>query len=393
MGDPDTLYRFWRQITAAQYRSNINLALPSIAAQLGFGLRLSFWQFGPPGLPLILWGLIWGWQHQRKTTLFVLVGSLSVMAYAILYAIADDQDTYYMLAHVLLVAPLVWGGARLLNWTTTKISGSQPRRALQAGLLLSIPLLALISNFSAGNRAAYWYHDDYFHQLTTEVPAGGAIFTRDWQFYSPSLYFQYVLDDRRDLRIIDVELMRRGWYLDYLDRQYPELTAPAAAQLETYRQLRDDWERAPRQFESNTARVQALQNAYIDAINALIDAAAAQNQVGISHDMESGIAAGYTWIPVGLTFRLDREAAATTQLPPLTWDLSRLQGQWRHLPDEPARKVASVYVLMLQNRAIYLARQGDAHGALAALDLADQIRPDDATTLQLRVQIGALLTS
>ena len=179
---------------------------------------------------------------------------------------------------------------------------------------------------------------------------------------------------------------------DYLDRQYPELTAPAAAQLETYRKLRDDWERNPRQFESNAARVQALQSAYIDAINALIDAAAAQNQVRISHDMESGIAAGYTWIPAGLTFRLDREAAATTQLPPLSWDLSRLQGQWRQLPDEPARKVAQVYVLMLQNRAIYLARQGDGHDALAALDLADQIRPDDATTLQLRAQIGALLT-
>ena len=212
-GDPDTLYRFWRQITAAQYRSNINLALPSIASQLGFGLRLSFWQFGPLGLPLILWGLVWGWQHQRKTTLFVLVGSLSVIAYAVLYAIADDQDTYYMLAHALLVAPLVWGVARLLAWTTTKIPGSQTRRALTAGLPLIIPLLALVSNFGAGNRAAYWYHDDYFHQLTAEAPAGGAIFTRDWQFYSPSLYFQYVLHDRPDLRIIDVELMRRDWYL------------------------------------------------------------------------------------------------------------------------------------------------------------------------------------
>ncbi len=391
-GEPDTPYRFWRHLTAAQYHSNLSFDPASLLHELRFGATLTFWQYSPLALPFIAWGLWWGWSQQRRPTLFVLVGILTGLAYAILYAIEDDQDAYYILPHLLLLAPLLWGlQLGLLALSRRLLIPTARRNAALHLLLWLLPLCALLLNLPGANRRDYHYHSDYYHNLTAEVAPGGAIFTRDWQFYSPSLYYQHVLGDRLDLHIIDVELMRRDWYLDQLERWYPDLTQPAAAELSAYRQQRDAWERDPQSIESNPLRVAALQNAYIAAIDALIWAADTLGDVHLGPDMEQGIAAGYSWVPAGLTFRLD-PPSSHPPLPPLHWDLSHLQGRWHRLPDDPARKVARAHALMLDNRAIYLARLGDLAAradALSALDLALQLDPTDTLALSLRQQIQA----
>ncbi len=377
-GDPDTLSRFWRHITAAQYRSNISLAPASLWAELRFGLSLTFWQYSPLALPFIAWGLWWGWKQQRRLTLFLLLAAGAGLVYAILYAIEDDQDAYYILPHLLLLVPLLWGLHLGLSALARRLAHTRASQTAAILLPWLLPLLALTLNLPHANRSHYWYHRDYFANLSADIAPGGAIFTRDWQFYSPSLYFQRVVGERPDLRVIDVELMRRDWYLNALERWFPDLTTPARVQLAAYRQQRNAWEQNPSQFESNPTRVTSLQNAYIAAINALI--AAAETQPGgawLGPDMEQGIGAGYDWTPIGLSFRLDAPTTQAESLPAPTWNLENLVGQWQRLPDDPARKVAQAHALMLANRALYLARAGDQSGANAALHLAEQIAPEN----------------
>ncbi|MCX7852326.1 MAG: DUF2723 domain-containing protein [Caldilineales bacterium] len=383
-GDPDTLPRFWRHITAAQYRSNLELDPTSLGTGLRFGLELSFWQFGPLGLPLIGWGLVEGWRRRLRPTGFLLAGMLPGILYAVAYTIADDRDAYYILVHLLALVPLLWGLHRAGAVLIPRLGGRRWLWTL-AGL---IPLSALVVNGPVADRRDYRYHEVYFRNLTASVAPGGAIFTRDWQFYSPSLYYQHVLGERRDLRIVDVELMRRDWYLNQLEEWYPELTGPAAAELAAYRQLRDAWEQDPRRFEQDVSRVEALQTAYIAAINALIRTAAAQGEVHLSPDQEPGVGVGYEWVPVGLTFRLLPPGTAPTTLPDPGWDLTLFRGRWSRLPDEPARKVARSHSLMLQHRALYLAERGDLAATQAALDLAAQIDPTDPRIPRLRQRLG-----
>lgn len=387
-GDPDTLRSFWRHISAAQYRSNLSLAPASLWAELRFGISLAFWQYSPLALPFIGLGLWWGWKQQRRLTLFLLTGAGAGLAYAILYAIEDDQDAYYMAPYLMLIVPLLWG----LHLSLLAISRrlGQTRSALTVVALLPwlLPVLALILNLPLANRSNYWYHRDYFDNLTADVAPGGTVLTRDWQFYSPSLYFQHVLGKRPDLHVIDVELMRRDWYLNALERWYPDLTEAARLPLSAYRQQRDAWEEDPKGFEADPSRVDLLQNAYVAAINALIAAAEAEGGGAyLGPDMEQGIGAGYEWIPTGLTFRLDAPGDTAKPLPSTRWNLDHLAGQWQRLPDEPARKVAMAHALMLGNRAIYLASAGDEAGAVAALHLAEQIDPESQLTAQLLQQI------
>jgi hypothetical protein len=363
--------------------SRLAFLAASLLAGLRFGLVLSFWQFGPLGLLLIGWGLVWGWRCCRWPTMFLLTGMLPGIAYAVVYTIADDRDAYYILVHLLALAPLLWGLQRAGAALIPRLGDRRWLWTL-AGLL---PLSALLVNMPVADRHDYRYHAVYFRNLTAAVAPGGAVFTRDWQFYSPSLYYQHVLGERRDLRVIDVELMRRDWYLDQLEQWYPELTGPAAAELAAYRQLRDAWEQDPRRFEQDVTRVEALQRAYIAAINALIRTAATQGDVHLGPDQEPGVGFGYDWVPVGLTFRLF-PPGATPPLPEPGWDLSPFLERWTQLPDDPARKVARAHSLMLQNRTLYLAKGGNLPAARAALDLAERIDPTDPRIPALRRQLG-----
>ena len=47
---------------------------------------------------------------------------------------------------------------------------------------------------------------------------GSLLLTLDWQVASPMLYTREVEHLRRDVRVIDVNLLRRLWYFDYLKR-------------------------------------------------------------------------------------------------------------------------------------------------------------------------------
>ncbi|RME80981.1 MAG: DUF2723 domain-containing protein [Caldilineae bacterium] len=382
-GDPDNLRRFWRHVSAAQYRSNIDLRPQSLLSELRFAMSLLFWQYSPLGLPLMAWGLWWGRKHRPRILEFLLVGIASGTAYALAYAIEDDQDAYYLLVHLLLLVPLMWGAQHAVQCLADRF---RSQRWIVASLFL-LPALTLLSNVGVADRSDYWYHRDYYRNLTAEVAQGGTIFTRDWQFYSPSLYYRYVMGERADLRVIDVELMRRDWYLDSLERRYPELTTAAQPALQHYRALRDEWEADPTRFEQNPQAVAALQDASIAAINALIATAKHLGPVHLGLHMEPGVGAGYTWIPAGLTFRLEDPSRPMPTLAGLSWQLEHLRGRWDRLPDEPARKVARVHALMLINRALYLAELGEKEAALAALDLAEQIVPADALTQQVRAQI------
>ncbi|MCA9753886.1 MAG: DUF2723 domain-containing protein, partial [Gemmatimonadetes bacterium] len=56
-----------------------------------------------------------------------------------------------------------------------------------------------------------------------ELPPGAVVLTAEWNLYAPYLYLRHVEGWRPDLRVIDVLMLRRHWYLAYLAREYPDL--------------------------------------------------------------------------------------------------------------------------------------------------------------------------
>jgi Protein O-mannosyl-transferase TMEM260-like len=65
----------------------------------------------------------------------------------------------------------------------------------------------------------------FVEEALRDVGEGGVVITAEWNLYAPYLYMRHVEGFRTDVHVIDVLMMRRFWYMDYLERTYPDLLA------------------------------------------------------------------------------------------------------------------------------------------------------------------------
>jgi hypothetical protein len=73
----------------------------------------------------------------------------------------------------------------------------------------------------------------------------GLLLTLDWQVASPMLYTREIEQRRRDIKAIDVQLLRRSWYFDYLRRSYPNLIERSRDKVDAYVGELQKWEQDP----------------------------------------------------------------------------------------------------------------------------------------------------
>ncbi|MBZ0266600.1 hypothetical protein K8I85_00455, partial [bacterium] len=108
-------------------------------------------------------------------------------------------------------------------------------------------------------------HDEHTARLFVEealrdVGEGGVVITAEWNLYAPYLYMRHVEGYRTDVRMIDVLMMRRFWYMDYLERTYPELLAASRG---TFDPLREEITRFDLGEPYDAATIQSIYDAAI----------------------------------------------------------------------------------------------------------------------------------
>ena len=396
-GDPTTLQRFWSHVTASQYR--VSLWSSPVLPQIAYAARLWWWQFTPVGLALLGWG---AWQmarHERARAAFLGLVILFTLIYAWSYVIEDDQDAYYLPG---FVAGSVWVGWGLQD-VGERLARRLPRRFLWQAAAPPVALLLLLfaTNWAPCDRHRDTVPEDYVWDVLEECEAGSVVLTRDWQFYGPSLYLQGVEKLRSDVTIIDTELVRRGWYLDYLARADGELTAAAEEEQLRYMVLRDAWESG--ELAAGDAGIAELQAAYLALVNAWMnqaDLAGRAVHIGPNRgaeglrgntlrgqlDMEPGIGTTYQWAPVGLTFRAEKPGVPLSEMPPLEWRLAPFSQVWLTAPE---RKIATTRADMAVLRGMYHMSQGWRDSAERDSRAALEIDPEHEVAMQLLAQLAA----
>jgi hypothetical protein len=211
------------------------------------------------------------------------------------------------------------------------------------------------------------------------------LLSRQWDFFcSPAIYEQHVRGKRRDVTVLEKELIRRSWYLKQLAREDPALAGRCAAQSERFARGLVPFETGGR-FDSAV-----LQADYVALINCLLTSAMdAGRPVYLTPDaLEEGIAAGLTQIPVGLAIRLFREPPAE---PPRLPDgaevrVAPVRGLAAGLASKeplPAHLAALVLEMAIR-RSIYMAERGDRAGALALADSVRAVAPSHEPARRLQ---------
>lgn len=99
----------------------------------------------------------------------------------------------------------------------------KPATYLLAIVIFAFPLWNFSNSFSESDRSGKTYARQGVYDIVENMGPGGLAFIENWDFYSPWLYFHFEEDLQSDRILLDKELMRRSWYIDFIRRMHPEI--------------------------------------------------------------------------------------------------------------------------------------------------------------------------
>ena len=387
-GDPRTLQRFWWHLSGKQYQAYFSFSPGELGNQAAAFARRAAREFGPWWCPVGLllvatgcWSLL---RRDRVLLVFLALIATCNVAYTLGYAIAEDMDAYYLPSFIAATIAAGVGAQQTLRWANARA----PQVAAVA--LLLVPVVALAGNFPFNNRSRYWIARDYADNILRTIEPGGMLLTLDWQVCSPLLYVRTIEQQRRDVTVIDVNLLRRSWYVDYLRREYPELMQQTRDAVDAFLEDLTQWEQNPELYQRDLALNQRIDTRFHDMIMAFVQQHMRTGPVYITQDLAlnrsaqdmrlaQALAAAYQLVPQGLVFQLVRERTFHDPAEPPLVTRGLADGTLRFEPDDVVRlKVFPVYVSMLYNRGRYLSLFGHHASAVEAFKQALALDPSFA---------------
>lgn len=217
-GNPIDLEKIIRHVTGKQYQVWIFSSIDAAKKQLNYFLINLPKEFYISSL-LILFGIWISFKEFKKLFMFLLIVFLSTVLYGINYEI-NDIDAYFLLAYISLAFFGLLGIQKLYQYSLNhKIKPIFPISILSLFLIFQFA-----HNFSKVDQNHNYTYEDYTKTLLKSLPQNSIVFSYQWDYFiSASYYFQFVEDIRRDVIVIDKELLRRSWYYHQLKTNHPEI--------------------------------------------------------------------------------------------------------------------------------------------------------------------------
>jgi Protein O-mannosyl-transferase TMEM260-like len=396
-GNPRSLQEIWWHITGRQYRVFFSFSPAIMGSQFVEFCRMALREFGFPWLPLAPFlafaGFASAYKRDRTAFWFLLLIVIADLAYALSYEIAEDKDAYYLPAFISIAIAAGFG----IQWLVqvSKPKSAPVRRPYLLGTMAILLTLAtaFAANWPFNNRRHYFIAEDYVQNLFSTIAPDGLLLTQDWQVVSPMFYAQEIEQRRRDVKVVDINLLRRSWYFDYLKHAHPGLMDRSRDKIDPYVELLRQWERDPGSFARNQDLTQRISMAFLEMIQAMVRNEIKVAPVYITNDVLSAdktngyltqwIPQSYQLVPQGLVFNLATDQSFHDSPDPHLRMRGLADGTVRFANDDVARlKVLPVYAKMLINRGRYLALFNQHERAVLAFKEALALDPNLAAARQ-----------
>ena len=390
-GNTRSLQEIWWHITGRQYRVFFSFSSSTMGPQFVEFCRMALREFGFPWLPLTLFlgvaGFVSAYKRDRTAFWFLLLIVLADLAYSLSYEIAEDKDAYYLPAFISIAIAVGLGVRWLVQLATSKRSPIWTPYVAAATAIVLTSATAFAANWAFNNRRHDFIADDYAENLFSTMAPNGLVLTQDWQVASPMLYVQEVEQRRTDVKVVDINLLRRSWYFDYLKHAHPDLIDRSREKIDPYFELLKQWEQDPGAFTRNPELTRRISMAFLDVIQAMVRNEIKVAPVYITNDvllpnqtngyLTQWIPQTYQLVPQGLVFNL-----ATDQNfhePPDSHLQMRglADGTVRFEKDDVINsKILTAYSRMLTNRGRYLALFNQHERAVVAFKEALALDPN-----------------
>ena len=343
-GNPIDFERFWRHFTGAQYQVWIFSSLEASKKQLSYFIQnLTNEFFYIIYLPIIF-GIFSLIKISKTVLFFTLLLTFSTILYSINYDIVDI-DSYFLLTYISFIVFFFFGIIRILEFSKNPTINV----ILMTIILIIFPALQLTMNHDKVDQSDNFIFEDYTKASLNSLPANSILFSYQWDYLiSPSYYFQYVENYRRDVTIVDKELLRRSWYFDQLNNVDNSLLSGLNNEVKSFLDALKPFE------QGGNFNPQVLEHYYRLILQKLIS----ENQdrdffIGVelfSNELQNGefqLPKDYTIVPYLLSLKVTKETDyVSAPLPDFEFRLPKNANKYTDF-------IVSTVCNMLQNRAMY----------------------------------------
>ena len=164
-------------------------------------------------------GLIISFIKAKKFFIFNLITFITAVVYSINYDISDI-DSYFLLAYISLAFFNLFGLMKIYQ----VLNANKINQIAVLAVLLLFPVSQFIKSFPEVNQSKTVVYENYTKALLNSVSDNAMILSYQWDYFiSASYYFQFVENFKPEVAIVDKELLRRSWYFNQLERNYPGL--------------------------------------------------------------------------------------------------------------------------------------------------------------------------
>jgi hypothetical protein len=353
-GNVTNIDSLFRHVSGKQYQVWIFSSFDVLKKQLTYFLSHYLSEFGYFSVIPVLIGVATSWKNNKRIFFFLLLLFISTVIYASGYDI-HDIDSYYLLAYIASVFFALFGLAFIYRKYFTKFNV-----LFFAGFLIIFPITEIVFNYHSVNQSGNYIFENYTKEALNSVQPNSIILTYQWDYFvSPSEYFRFVEYFRDDVAVVDKELLRRSWYYNQLDNNYPFV-------LKHLRKKVSDFLARVKPFEEGEKyNAQVLQENYSAIISGIIASNIQKHAVYIApelvdNDLKQGeftLPVGYTLVPDGFFYRVVKsgEYYAVRNLR-VEIDFSQAENQYTN-------QIKTVVRTMILRRALYEMQNGKDHKA------------------------------
>lgn len=319
-------------------------------------------------------GLFYSYKYHVKFFVFNLILFVFTILYSINYDI-NDIDSYFLLSYIALTFFAIFGIVSLLR------KFSQLRINFKILLFLIFPAIQIVANYPVVNQSKNYIYEDYTKAILNSLPKNSIVFGYQWDYFiSPAYYFQFAENFRRDIAVIDKELLRRSWYYKQIETSYPYLLAGVKTEVNLFLDALKPFERKEN-YDSNL-----LESLFRRIMTNLVFTNIDKREFHITpeiieNEMQRGefsLPQGYELIPYLLTFKVvQSNQYVEAPLPDFKLRIEKIKDRYQD-------GITNIVATMLMNRALYEKMFNKNERAIIYLKRALEINPEVSIPNQLR---------
>ncbi len=215
--------KFFYHVTGRQYRVWMFSSSDIIGVNFQKFLGILPINFAWVGLVFVLWGVFYLLKKNNYFVILLLTSLFSCLIYSLNYSI-HDIETYFSLALVVLFFFFAIGVyAFWRGWNKFGL------------ILIIIPIISLVTNYKRNDESNNNLVVTYTRNIIENLDSNSIVISAQWDFFCSAFwYLQRVEGYRKDVVLIEKELLRRTWYLEQLKRWYPDVIGKSSKEIEDF---------------------------------------------------------------------------------------------------------------------------------------------------------------